>query len=429
MGYPIVSIVCLAYNHIDYICDAIEGMLEQNTNFDYEILIHDDASTDGTTEVIREYEEKYPNLIYAFYEEQNQYQTNGFIGFLEKLWNNSRGEYIAYCEGDDYWIDRNKLQIQVEYMQGHEECVLVAHDAVRINYFNCSVEVVHPEDCERDMKPEELLLQRKGGLLTASLMFRKSVGYMTSFFKEVGIGDYPLKLYYLTKGKIHYLDRIMSVYRWGHKGSWSQEQHKELGSHVIHIVKMVRFLCQYNKYVNGIWESCIKYAIEAYVFGFIEKCEGYEWDAFQKLCDTQNEKTNRELHYFFQMLKTTFQKMFVVETVEPEIEEFCKKYQHIVIFGSGVYGCRLASKLENNNILYSGFVISDLKDEKNICMGKPVWCVDEFPFSKENTGIIVAVNFRLKDEVDIIIQKTGFVNCMYPFDITEELLSSISVTE
>ena len=105
---PLVSICCITYNHEKFIKDAIEGFLMQKTDFPIEILIHDDASTDGTTEIIKKYEKEYPDLIHAVYQTENQYSQGKKV--FPILANQASGKYIALCEGDDYWTDPLKLQ-------------------------------------------------------------------------------------------------------------------------------------------------------------------------------------------------------------------------------------------------------------------------------------------------------------------------------
>ncbi|RDU58582.1 glycosyltransferase [Helicobacter sp. MIT 99-5507] len=124
---PILTIICITYNHKDFITRAIEGFLEQETNFAFEIFIHDDCSDDGTKEIIESYATKYPNIIKAFYEEENQYKkgANGryFFGELSKM----ARKYIALCEGDDYWNDSKKLQLQVDFLENNPKFVITYH--------------------------------------------------------------------------------------------------------------------------------------------------------------------------------------------------------------------------------------------------------------------------------------------------------------
>ena len=126
MADPLVSIICITYNHEPYIRQCLDGFMMQKTNFPFEVLIHDDASTDMTADIIREYEARYPDVIKPIYQTENQYSKGVKIG-LTYLYPNAKGKYIAECEGDDYWTDPLKLQKQVDYLENNPDCVLTCH--------------------------------------------------------------------------------------------------------------------------------------------------------------------------------------------------------------------------------------------------------------------------------------------------------------
>ena len=125
-----VSVVCCTYNHAQYIRQALDGFLRQQTAFRIEVLVHDDASDDGTADIIREYAEKHPDLILPVLETQNQWSKG--VRFFASHYHDLRGKYIAFCEGDDYWTDPKKLQKQVDYMEQHQSCSLCVHETAEI---------------------------------------------------------------------------------------------------------------------------------------------------------------------------------------------------------------------------------------------------------------------------------------------------------
>ena len=219
---PLVSICCLTYNHKDFIRDALDGFLKQKVNFSYEILVYDDASTDGTADIIREYAERYPQVFRPFLQTENQYSqgvTNpsGAFNFPR-----AKGKYIAMCEGDDYWTDPYKLQMQVEYLESHPGCSLCIHSARIVTVDGSrSDKQVRPYRESRVILPEEII-DKRSGYATASLVFpARLVKILPSYYTDCPVGDIPLQLMAAAEGYGYYLDRDMSVYRVGVSGSWT----------------------------------------------------------------------------------------------------------------------------------------------------------------------------------------------------------------
>lgn len=223
-----VSIRCITYNHEPYIRQCLEGFVMQKTNFRFEAIVHDDASTDGTAAIIREYAEKYPDIIKPIYETENQYSKHD--GTIRKIMDEAcKGKYIAMCEGDDYWTDPQKLQIQVDFMESHPDYSMCWHRAVYEN----AVDGIEKGDYRgytksTTCKTEDMI--EKGGEFcpTASILYRRKL--LTEAPKELFyqyVGDYPLQLYLSFTGKVYYFDRKMSVYRINVPGSWLQRTHKD----------------------------------------------------------------------------------------------------------------------------------------------------------------------------------------------------------
>ena len=212
-----VSVMCTAFNHKEYVREALEGMVNQQTDFDYEILINDDVSTDGTADIVREYAEKYPTKVRAFFPEKNLYSQNIDV-YYHTFFPNAQGKYVAFCEGDDYWTDETKLQRQVDFLEEHPEYSACVHNTV-LHY--CDAQ--QPDDTllhhggDRDVEFEDILPGMHGAWHTSSLMARTEVLASPPDYyhiaSEHGFGDFPYGLMVRNAGKVRYLNRAMSVYR------------------------------------------------------------------------------------------------------------------------------------------------------------------------------------------------------------------------
>ena len=225
----LVSVSCITFNHGRFLRKAFDSFLEQETDFRYEILIHDDCSTDDTPEIIREYQEKYPELIRPMFEEENQYSKG--ISNISGVFNfpRARGSFIAMCEGDDYWCDPKKLQKQADYMRAHPECSLTAHAAGIVSEDGAfrTETMIRPFEGTRILRPEEVI-SKKTNLPTASLMFRTEYAKeLPQWYFDCPVGDIPLQLWMTMKGSVFYMDEVMSMYRMGREGSWGEMMDRE----------------------------------------------------------------------------------------------------------------------------------------------------------------------------------------------------------
>lgn len=217
-----MSVICITYNHERYLRDCLEGIVGQRTTFPFEVIVHDDASTDGTTRIVREYASRYPGVVIPYVEGENRYSM-GVEGLETISLPPVRGRYVAVCEGDDYWCDPLKLQAQHDYLEVHPDCSLCVH-AVRV--FDEEIgrfrEVLRPADGERDLSVEEVIGSRGARRIgTCSLFFRNSSEPLPPAFRDWGVGDTPLLIWQATRGAVHYLDRPMAVYRANASGSWT----------------------------------------------------------------------------------------------------------------------------------------------------------------------------------------------------------------
>ena len=224
----LVAIKCLAYNHEPYIRECLEGFVMQKTNFRFVAIVHDDASTDKTADIIREYEAKYPEIIKPIYETENQYSKHdGSIGRIMNAAIDATGaKYVALCEGDDYWTDPYKLQKQVDFLEEHEEYSMCFHrskvllEKMSEVYLNC----FQIED--RDYGATELF--QKWIVPTASIVYRNTAPFPKLIASErILNGDIVLVEKCAHVGLVRGISEFMSVYRIQYSGvTYNEEMSK-----------------------------------------------------------------------------------------------------------------------------------------------------------------------------------------------------------
>ena len=276
-----VSISCLTFNHEKYVRKTLDGFLMQKTNFKFEVLVHDDASTDNTAAIIKEYEEKYPDIIKPIYQSENQYSKRVKISWTYQ-YPRVKGKYIAYCEGDDYWTDEYKLQKQFDIMEKNEDCSICCHKVECIN---------EKEEITKEHYPnipiEKFLDRRKFievilssyQFQTSSYFVRANVlkqynGVMPEFLKKLKVGDVGLLLLCSLSGSLCYIDEKMSVYRRNVPGSWSNRQTSENRA-IENADSYIDAIEEFNKYTDGVYNDIIKFVIDKCRFSLLYKQKKY----------------------------------------------------------------------------------------------------------------------------------------------------------
>ena len=266
---PMVSIVCTSYNHGDYLAEAIESFLMQQTNFDIEILIYDDASTDHSPRVIKQYETQYPDLIKPIYQTENQYSK----GIRVELFNHNRaaGKYIAVCEGDDYWTDPYKLQKQVDYMEAHPACSMTVHSADRVLSDKKKVlSTVRPEHGNAILSVERVIEGGGDLVATNTMVYSKDkITTLAPFYLNAVVGDYPLVILAALRGTVDYLDENMSAYRVGVESSWTERELATSMKRINHYHDMERMFDEINEYTNYQYNDALTKAKRSYQFSLL----------------------------------------------------------------------------------------------------------------------------------------------------------------
>lgn len=213
MTTPLVSICCITYNQELYIRQCIDGFFMQKTTFPFEVLIHDDASTDNTANIIREYEVKYPDIIKPIYQTENQY-SKGIKVSATYNFPRVKGKYIAICEGDDYWIDPLKLQKQVNFLETNIVYGLVYTDINRLNQKKQKIEKNFFKNKNIKNTFEDFLINA-WFLGPCTWVIRKNILDKISHLlkSEYIVGDLPMLLGISGYSKIKYIDKSTSVYQ------------------------------------------------------------------------------------------------------------------------------------------------------------------------------------------------------------------------
>lgn len=211
----IVAIKCAVYNHEPYLRQCLDGFVMQKTNFKFVAIVHDDASTDKSAEIIKEYAEKYPEIIKPIYEIENQYSKRN--GSLRKVMESAifatGCKYIAICEGDDYWVDPFKLQKQVDVLESSEYIGLVYS---KVQYFYQSKNKFKEEFGQEYNDYSSLLRKNCIPTLTAVLrtdLYKKYIEEIQPSTKGWKMGDYPMWLWFAQNSKLYFLNEIQGVYR------------------------------------------------------------------------------------------------------------------------------------------------------------------------------------------------------------------------
>lgn len=275
----LVSISCITYNHAPFIRQCLDSFLMQKTNFAFEVLIHDDCSTDGTTDIIREYEKKYPDIIKPIYEEENQYQQGKPAG--SAVWNfpRAKGKYIAMCEGDDYWIDQYKLQKQVDILESNPDVTFVYTAFKTVDSDGTEIFRKFFSDCIRKSRSGHIVhtLLRGNYILTLTTCFRTSALINNSCLSA--LKGYTLDYYYFIKssiqGPVVYLSDITGAYRQNPNGAVARSKNTILSTFreiykvaVIDFIKSKKTKVNYSIYARiGVYSVALYRAMRWYIDG------------------------------------------------------------------------------------------------------------------------------------------------------------------
>ena len=212
---PLLAIQCLTYNHNPFLKDTLNGFISQKTNFPFVAIVHEDASTDNTAQILKEYMDKYPDIILPIFEKENQYSKRGapLIEIIRQALRATGAKYIAICEGDDYWTNPHKLQEQVNYLESHPDYSLCY---TKVSRYNQSSKTIEDEFGGPTESFESLLIQNTIPTLSCLILAQDFFDYYLQIEpakRNWLMGDYPMWLYIAAKKKIKFININTGVYR------------------------------------------------------------------------------------------------------------------------------------------------------------------------------------------------------------------------
>lgn len=230
---PVVSILCLTYNHRNYIHDALRGILIQKTSFPFEIVIHDDASTDGTSEIIREYQKKYPRIIKTIIQKENQW-SQGKHHVILNATHAASGEFLAICDGDDFWISAEKLSLQIDSLRANPECSICFHKTLLSAPDAPAITLPSTKERIRQMvayptrkaiiRTPPIIIGDGNYMITTAIAVRKQVLLdLPEWFQDCPVGDLFIQILGSIPGGAVFIPEYLSVYRQNTAGSWTTD--------------------------------------------------------------------------------------------------------------------------------------------------------------------------------------------------------------
>ena len=271
---PVVAILCLVYNHEKYLRDCLNGFVMQKTDFPFVAIVHDDASTDNSAEIIKEYAAKYPDIIKPIFETENQYNKND--GSLNRILYEESSkfdpDYIAFCEGDDYWTNPNKLQIQVETLKTYPECSictakvrLIDKEGNNTGDYIPSAKLNFKERTNLDDFMKIQIYYGEWSFHMSSIMivpqvFKKYLELRKSIFNTMPYGDLPLLFSAFNLGEGIFLNLETGIYR-TLSGGYSSKMLKNPYRNIENEKGLINSMINLDKYTKGKYNKFIKIRI------------------------------------------------------------------------------------------------------------------------------------------------------------------------
>lgn len=381
-----VSICCLVYNQAQYVEDMLQGIFMQKVDFDYEVIIHDDASTDGTIEILKKYKERYPDIIELLLEEENQY-SKGVIISKNILYPCVRGKYMILLEGDDYWIYEGKLQAQYDLMEAHPEVSLCYHNALVHDMDRDEMHLCIYKQKSGYISDSDIICANHGWYPTASL-FCRSAYLIGQPDLLSATGDEGIRTYMACRGQVYFIDRVWSVYRQFIEGSFNDRYRKDIGLARNYNKKLIRYFLDFNEYSGKRFEKYIYDRVKDSLVEYIRvhhniNCTMEQFQIYvEELKDTTGHIADDLLDLFHDIEAircTDYFQTIIKQKIIGQISPHSKLY----LYGAGREALKAVVMLLKENIQISGFILTLKSPRFKQLLEYPVYEIEDIEMDKD----------------------------------------------
>ena len=378
-----VSICCLVYNQAQYVEDMLRGIFMQKVDFDYEVIIHDDASTDGTIEILKKYKERYGDIIELLLEEENQY-SKGVIISKNILYPCVKGKYMVLLEGDDYWIYEGKLQAQYDLMEAHPEVSLCYHNALVYDEGRDETNLSIYDQKTGYISDRDIICTTHGWYPTASLFCRASyLLEQPDLFPATG--DEGIRTYMACRGKLYFINQVWSVYRQYLEGSFNSRYCENIEIAKTYNRKLLNYFLSFNVYSDRKFEEYIyervKKSLQWYIG--IHKSTAYTMEQFCSYIEEMKEDTA----HIADGLLDEFREVESIECtdyyqviVETKVKDGLSAPAGLYLYGAGRETLKAIVVLLRHKVSVAGVIVTHKGKNMEQLSGYPVYGVDEVIF-------------------------------------------------
>lgn len=381
-----VSICCMVYNQAQYIEDMLQGIFMQKVNFDYEVIIHDAASTDGTTEILKKYKERYPDIIELLSEEEKHYSKERTMTG-EIFYPYVKGKYIILLEGDDYWIYEGKLQAQYDLMEAHPEVSLCYHNALVHDVSRDEMNLCINKQESGYISDSDIICVNHGCYPMASSFFRSDY-LIEQPDLQPATWDEGIRTYMACRGEVYFIDRVWGICRQFTEGSFHDKYRKDIGFAQNYNKKLIRYFLDFNEYSGKRYEKYIYDRVKDSLVEYIGvhhniNCTMEQFQRYvEELKDTTGHIADHFLDLFHDIEAIRCTDYFQTIIKEKSIDQI-SSHSKLYLYGAGREALKAVVMLLKENIQISGFILTKKNPRLKQLLEYPVYGIEDIEMDRD----------------------------------------------